>query len=450
MKDKWPVHTLPSFSQYVNKVFDFGARARAVRDARQEPEISAEAVFRAVFHGFLFRLPSFKQLEGDLAEPALQHWMGVERAFGDDVLRYSLSAFDLEPLEQMLVGVNQKLKRNKAFDPGRVGGRIVAALDGLEILSSYHRCCEFCLERQVPHLDPDGQTVYQTHYYHRVVGCQVISSPVKPFLALEWLQPGEGETTAALRLLERLPRLYGSRFFDLLLLDSLYAIQPVLELARETGWDLVITLKQENRDLYQDALGLFRARPPDLSFQETKPGQSTEVDLWEEEGLPFTSVYPEPMRVLRSQERVTKRHYRKGRLEPETTEHEWVWITTLDQKQVPAQQLRPLGHSRWKQENNGWNDLTQNWAFKHGFLHACRHRPQELSPSGTRQPVANRGLPAVTLIGCLAFVLFSAFTLLHSKIYRRYPMTLLEVSRQLYRSLWKHLPPIRAPSPATG
>jgi hypothetical protein len=27
-----------------------------------------------------------------------------------------------------------------------------------------------------------------------------------------------------------------------------------------------------------------------------------------------------------------------------------------------------------KQEN-GWNDLTQNWAFKHDFLHACRHRP---------------------------------------------------------------------------
>ncbi len=58
-------------------------------------------------------------------------------------------------------------------------------------------------------------------YYHRAVGCQIISSPVKSFLAIEWLLPGEGEDTAALRLLHRIPNLYGSRFCDILLLDAL-------------------------------------------------------------------------------------------------------------------------------------------------------------------------------------------------------------------------------------
>jgi len=28
--------------------------------------------------------------------------------------------------------------------------------------------------------------------------------------------------------------------------------------------------------------------------------------------------------------------------------------------------VRRLGHDRWKLENNGWNDLTQNWGLKHG------------------------------------------------------------------------------------
>jgi hypothetical protein len=46
------------------------------------------------------------------------------------------------------------------------------------------------------------------------VGCQIISGPVKIFLGLEWLKPGEGEDTAALRLLGNLPDQYdGSRFF---------------------------------------------------------------------------------------------------------------------------------------------------------------------------------------------------------------------------------------------
>ena len=105
-------------------------------DARQDPEIPPQAPFLAMFHGFVFRLPSVPQLEADWAEPYLQQWVGVKRAFRDDTLRYSLCGFALEPLEQMWVDVNRRLKRNKAFDAGRVQGRIVAALDGIEVLSS--------------------------------------------------------------------------------------------------------------------------------------------------------------------------------------------------------------------------------------------------------------------------------------------------------------------------
>jgi predicted N-formylglutamate amidohydrolase len=45
----------------------------------------------------------------------------------------------VEPLEAMLVDTNRRLKRSKAFDPGRVQGRLVAALDGIEVLSSFSR-----------------------------------------------------------------------------------------------------------------------------------------------------------------------------------------------------------------------------------------------------------------------------------------------------------------------
>ena len=116
--------------------------------------------------------------------------------------------------------------------------------------------------------DPAGRKIEPTQYYHRAVGCQMVHSPVKPFLAIEWLQPGEGEDTAALRWLTRLPDLYGSRFFDILLLDALYAQTPVLELVRKIGWHAVISLKQNSRDLYQSVVRLFAARPPDTNFTE--------------------------------------------------------------------------------------------------------------------------------------------------------------------------------------
>lgn len=441
-------HELPSFARYLNKVFDFRTAAANLTDARIEPEIPPSAVFLAAFHGFVFRLPSFQQLEAELSQRALQRWIGADRAFRDDVLRYSLSGFHLEGLERMLVQTNRTLKRNKAFDAGRVQGRIVAALDGIEVLSSYSRCCDACLERHVQ-IRKAGVKIERLQYYHRAVGCQIVSSPVKAFLALEWLQPGEGEDKAALRLLGKVHDLYGSRFFDILLLDALYAQAPVFKLAAEEGWDLVVSLKQNQRELYQSAVRLFASRPPDLSSTERRAGKTYEFQIWDTSGLPFSADHPQPVRVIRSEETLTQNHYRRGKTEPETTAHEWLWASTLDAQTFPPGLLRQLGHDRWKQENNGWNDLTQNWAFKHGYLHACRHRPRTTAENGERKPVANRGLTAVALILLLSFTLCTAFTQCHSKLVRRYHLTTLEVARQLRCSVSKLPPNIRAPdSPA--
>jgi hypothetical protein len=191
MKDR--SHSLPSFSTFLNKGFDLRSHAGQMSDARTDPDISPSSVFLALFHAFVFRLSSFQQLDSELAHSYLQQWIGAERAFGDDTLRYSLCGFDLDSLEAMLVDVNRRLKRSKAFDEGRVQGRLVAALDGIEVLSSFSRRCENCLERRVIGKDQAGHKIEQTQYYHRAAGCQMVHSPVKPFLAIEWLRPGEGE-----------------------------------------------------------------------------------------------------------------------------------------------------------------------------------------------------------------------------------------------------------------
>lgn len=414
-------------------------------DSRTDPDISPQSVFLALFHSFVFRLPSFQQLDSELAHSYFQHWIGAERAFRDDTLRYSLCGFDLAPLEAMLVDVNRRLKRGKAFDEGRVQGCLVAALDGIEVLSSFSRHCESCLERRVILKDPAGRKTEQKQYYHRAVACQMVHSPVKPLLAIEWLRPGEGEDTAALRLLARLPGLYGSCFFDILLLDALYAQTPVLELIGKIGWDAVISLKQNSRDLYQTAVRLFAQRPPDLTFTEHCAHKTYQVQLWDTQGLPFTIDHPQPVRVVRSEEVLERNRYREGERTAQATDQEWLWVTTLPLQAFPARIVRGLGHRRWKQENNGWMDLTQHFAFKHGFLHACQHRPQQTNASGQREPVPNRGLEAVTLIMLIAFALSSAFVLRHSKLVRRDHLTAVAVAAQLRAWISKAPPSIRGP-----
>ena len=63
--------------------------------------------------------------------------------------------------------------------------------------------------------------------------------------------------------------------------------------------------------------------------------------------------------------------------------------------------------------------------------------------------VVNRGLAAVSLILLLAHTFSLAFIHCHSKIFRRYPTTTIEVAAQLRRGVSKLPPNIRAPdSPA--
>jgi hypothetical protein len=438
-------HSLPSFSAWLNKGFGLREHARRMIDARTQPEISPASVFLALFHSFVFRLPSFQQLDRELSHTYLQNWIDAERPFRDDTLRYSLCGFDLDSLRNMLVDINRGLKRSKAFDEGRVQGRMVAALDGIEVLSSFSRRCENCLERRVT-LKENGRMVEHIQYYHRAVGCQMVHSSVKAFLDIEWLQPGEAEETAALRLLRRLPDLYGSRFFDILLLDALYAQTPVLNLVHDIGWDAVISLKQNARDLYQSAVRLFARRPPDAALTEQQDHKTYQIQLWDTEGLPFTIDNPEPVRVVRSEEMLQRKRYRRGERTDHSTDHEWLWITTLSQAVFPARVVRQLGHSRWKNENNGWMDLTKHWALKHGFLHACRHRPKRVdASSGQRESVANHGLAAVVWILLIAFTLSSAFVLRHSKLARLYHLSAVTVAGQLRAWTSKTPPSIRAP-----
>ena len=219
----------------------------------------------------------------------------------------------------------------------------------------------------------------------------------------------------------------------------------MLELARETGWEVVISLKQNSRDLYPSAVRLFAQRPPDATFTESQDHKTYRVQLWDTEGLPFTLDHPEPVRVVRSEEVLERNRFREGQRVAHSTDHEWLWVTTLPWPDFSATTLRQLGHLRWKHANNGWMDLTKHWAFKHGFLHACQHRPQRRNASGQRQPVPNHGLAAVTFLLLIAAALSWCFVLRHSKLVRRDRLTAVAVAGQLRAWVSKAPPCIRAP-----
>jgi Transposase DDE domain len=348
------------FCAYAEKVFQLGARLPSLTDARVRPRIKTAAAFASGFTLFATRRGSLNGLEQDLRIPArLRGLVGAEPPSIDSIGRiYAL--MDSPPLRQLLRDIAYRLKRNKALTHHE--GWYVAAVDGHEFFSSRKRCCPHCQSRT---LVIDGQPV--TEYYHQGVVCHLIGQDLALVLDVELLRPGEGEETAALRLLGRVFTNY-TRFFDVVAADALYFNAPFINFCLDHRKHVIVTAKGDHRLLVQDAAGLFAPQEPGRWVD--RDGRRT-VQFWDEEGFTSCEGVKQPLRFLRTQEAVRKRERIAGQWQETDETATWSWATTLSKAQMSARGVWRCGHARWDIENDCFNTLATHWGLNHCFKHAA-------------------------------------------------------------------------------
>ena len=177
------------------------------------------------------------------------------------------------------------------------------------------------------------------------------------------MRPGEGEETAAKRLLERVCTRYG-RFFDVVSGDALDLDAPFLRFCRKHHKHAVVVIKGDKRLLLQDADGLFAQRSP---AQWTWPRRT--VQYWDEEGFTSCEGFDEPLRVLHTVETTQHRERVAGQWCEREVTSRWYWASTLSKNQLPSRLLWEAGHNRWDIENDCFNTLSTHWALDHCFKH---------------------------------------------------------------------------------
>jgi hypothetical protein len=345
---------------YAEKIFQLsGTVVAGVVDRRQQPRIPTSRVVHSVAALFWARLGSLNALELAAHSSFFRRWLGQSVCSADSVGRVT-ALMDAAGLRSGLHHLYDRLKRNKALpDQGGLG---VAVLDGHESHASYRRQCPGCLERTIR----TGQTE-RTQYYHRQVtllllpGARPGCDPVRLLLDHEPQRAGENEVATALRLLERVLGSY-PRGFDLLLADALYSTAPLFNFLLARGKHVLTVLKDDRRNLYQDATALFAAFPAaEGSFRSRK------CLWWDFPGLLSWPQVNVPVRVIRSQETRTVRRQLDGK--DETLTSDWMWVTTLPEQSVPTGRAVALGHQRWDIENHGFNELVNGWHADHIYRH---------------------------------------------------------------------------------
>src|SRR5437773_5577723 len=242
---------------YLDKVFGFSSLVSALPEGREFPQHPWKKVFDAVFLGAAMQIPSLLQIEAECRDGALAKRIGP---ISDDTLGYALDRQSPKPVFALSCEIARRLKRNGVLRSNWSRGLLVAAVDGIEICSSFVRCCDACMEREMQH-KVNGEMKTDIQYYHRIVVVVLVSTSFPIPLGVRFQKNGEGEVSCALALLQDLVGQLGRRFLDVLVGDALYLQAPFVKEVERLGLVWAFTLKENQPELLREAERLTQQSP---------------------------------------------------------------------------------------------------------------------------------------------------------------------------------------------
>lgn len=398
--------------RYVQQVIDLPGWTAGLRDhAREHPRIPAAYTVRAALVMFWMRLGSLNGLDQTRGSAFWRSFLGGALPSADTCGRVC-TGLDPQAVREVNRQVYTHLKRGKALEPPE-HGLMVAVLDGHETHATRRQCCAGCLRRTVR--TGSGKKLREhTEYYHRLVNLILVAKDTCFELDAEPVQPGEDEVAAALRLVHRAVAAY-PRAFDVVAGDGLYARADFFNGVRALGKDAIAVLKDEQRNLLQDARGLMATLQPQRWDEQGK-----HYECWDVSDFTTWPQFQGPARVVRTLE--TSRIRRQLDKQVEELPAQWVWVTSLAPVLAPTKAAVAIGHSRWTIENQSFNEMVNRWHADHVY----RHHPQAIL--------------FLWLLLQLARNLFAAFYRRNLKPAIRRAYDTLHISRLILAGLYGQLP----------
>ena len=355
------------FEAYLDKVFGFSALVGALPEGREFPQHRWKKVFDAVFLGAAMQIPSLLQIETECRDGALAKRIGP---ISDDTIGYALERQSPEPVFALSCEIARRLKRNGVLRSDWSRGLVVAAVDGIEICSSFLRCCDACMEREVQH-KVNGEMRTDIQYYHRIVVVAVVSTSFPIPLGLRFQKNGETEVACALALLQDLDNQLGRRFLDVLVGDALYLQAPFVKEVERLGLVWAFTLKENQPDLLREAERFTQEFPTGVHAETGR-----EIRYWHlpEVDWPVADCLVRIVKTVRieHQRRLTVSEKDGHRIKSKTTVTQQstnFYATNFELGSVSPLFIHQFSRSRWRIDTEVFQTITTDCHLKHPAVH---------------------------------------------------------------------------------
>jgi hypothetical protein len=355
------------FEVWLDKVFGFSQLASTLPEGRQFPQHPWKKIFDAVFLSAAMQVPSLLQIQAECRNGSLAKRIGP---ISDDTIGYALERQSPEPVFTLGCQIARRLKRNGVLRSDWSRGLVVGAVDGMEICSSFARCCDACMKREVQH-KVNGVMKTDIQYDHRIAVVALVHTPWPIPLGLRFQKDGEGEVSCALALLQDLVGHLGHRFLDVLVGDALYLQAPFVKQVEALGLDWTFTLKENQPELLREAERFTQAVPGGVcseSDQELRWWHLSEVD-W-----PAADRLVRVVKTVRleNQRRVTIRQQADHRTKSKQTvrrESTNFYATNFPLGSIPPPFIHQLGRARWRIDTEVFQTITTDCHLKHPAVH---------------------------------------------------------------------------------
>lgn len=320
------------FLQFANTFYSMFTVKSKVKDDRKSPQIPPSVIFLNLLFLVLFKKRSFLQLDQFMRTKQSKRFIGRDDkkvAVSDSTIPRSLETYHLQPLRSYLKTIYTKARHSGKCKVNVYGKKFkIACVDG-SLFGKFYGCVLQLLGKANLLLDIEVTT------------CKGKEIP----------------TTRA--LLDRAFREYGEGFVDIFLLDALYADKQTINLILSHKSHFLMKTEETTLRIIQDADSLFKCwktHPYVNHISGFDSNRLCEYEMWYCDSFPFPGV-SKLMNVAHIKENYVK-----------TKRQEDFWVLCTDES-ISGEQLRELGHLRWRIENNGFKQLNAQTNCDHVYTH---------------------------------------------------------------------------------
>ena len=346
--------------RYSNKIFNLFGLIASITDGRLKPQIPTVKIVAAIIIMHFTNQGSLNNLSQEIAY----------KNFKADIPSVSTIArtadtMNLEEIRGVGIEIYREARKKKMLEPCH--GMWVGVVDGHEQVTSAYCKCKYCKSRIVT--KKDG--VKEIQYYHEFTAFILAGPKISFILDIEPILPGEGEISSSYRLLSRVCKNY-PKAFSIVIGDGLYLKETVFNLLEKHHKYTIAVLKEERRQLFEEANRLSLLVEP-KTYRQGK----TYYRVWDHSIEGCWDGYGKKVRVIVSEEATPKRvHSKDGRsFENRVDRANWMWVTNLpcpeSEYLVNLKNTVRVCHSRWQIENQCFNETVNTWNADHVYRHSA-------------------------------------------------------------------------------